>query len=225
MDDRNEATAEYRYISLADCPICSQLDEVVASYYKYGWDDQTVPLPPAAGLLGPTEDVAPNSAQAQQVKRCPHCGTYYAVEESYEYLVNGSEDETKLTRLTPDQARGLLDAGTYEFLMTHLATDLAHPDAATRRYAGKCWTSYHLERGEIAGLARYLRNADAEVVKGALFFLWQLYSAWWWQPDNPRITCIVQLKDEFQKLTQHPDESVSRAAPYIVHDLERLSKS
>ena len=52
MDDRNETAAEHRYISLADCPICSQLDEVVASYYKYGWDDQTVPLPPAAALLG-----------------------------------------------------------------------------------------------------------------------------------------------------------------------------
>ena len=109
--------------------------------------------------------------------------------------------------------------------MAHLATDLAHSDAATRRYAGRCWASYHLERGEIDGLARYLRYPDAEVVKGAAFFLWQLYSAWWWQPDNPRVACIVQLKDVFQELAQHSDESVSRAAPHIVHDLERLLKS
>jgi len=34
------------------------------------------------------------------IKRCPECGTVYLWEMEYEYLVNGSEDEITLTRLS-----------------------------------------------------------------------------------------------------------------------------
>jgi hypothetical protein len=223
MDDHPEVGTERRYLSLADCEICSQLDEVVASFTKYGWEDQDVPLPRVTARLGPTETITPYDAQLQQVRRCPVCGIYYAEEHSYEYLVNGSEEEDKLTRLTPAQACRLLDAETYEFLMSRLSLDLAHSDAATRRYAGKCWVSHHLERGEIDGIACYLQHADAEVVKGALFFLWRLLDDWWWQTDNPRIACLVSLKDVFQALTQHPDSKVSTAAPYLIQGIDRVT--
>jgi hypothetical protein len=37
------------------------------------------------------------------------CGTYYLYRSDYEYLVNGSEDEEILTRLSPDQAAPYLE--------------------------------------------------------------------------------------------------------------------
>jgi hypothetical protein len=33
--------------------------------------------------------------------QCPSCGTYYDWDFEYEYLVNGSEDDTNITRLSP----------------------------------------------------------------------------------------------------------------------------
>ena len=39
------------------------------------------------------------------------CGTYYLYRTDYEYLVNGSEDEEYLTRLTEEQAAGYLTTG------------------------------------------------------------------------------------------------------------------
>ena len=221
MDDRDTG-ARRAFIPLADCEICSQLSEVETSFYKYGWDDQTAALPSTAARLEPAEAVDTYDAERHHVKRCPTCGTYYSYDQSYEYLVNGSEDEEKLTRLTPDQARRFLDDETYAFLMAQMTANLTHADAATRRYAGQCWVSYHLERGEIDGMAHYLKHADADVAKGALFFLWRLLDDWWWQPGNPRIAAIAQLRGVFQELLQYPDQEVPKVVPYLVQRIDRL---
>jgi len=49
-------------------------------------------------------DIRPDSSWKLQLKQCPNCGAYYLYHTDYEYLVNGSEDEEHLVRLTAEQA-------------------------------------------------------------------------------------------------------------------------
>lgn len=88
----------------ASCEICSGLRPVQASFYKFGREDGDTPLPPAAGRLVPAGP-AGSDERSRQLRRCPLCGTLYSYETRYEYLVNGSEDEEELRRLTEAEAR------------------------------------------------------------------------------------------------------------------------
>lgn len=86
------------------CSICSTLADEEAAYQKYGWEEQNTQLPAAAGKLNVVKDFRPYDSRALQLKQCPECDTYYLYRTDYEYLVNGSEDEKYLTRLTTQQA-------------------------------------------------------------------------------------------------------------------------
>ena len=86
------------------CRICGHLKEVESAYQKYGWEENDTYLPAEAGRLQLIRDIRPDSSRKLQLKQCPECGTYYLYQTDYEYLVNGSEDEEHLVRLTPDQA-------------------------------------------------------------------------------------------------------------------------
>ena len=90
------------------CEICGRLSDVETSFTKYGWPDDDRPLPPEAGRLVPAEPTSGYDAERDHVRRCPICGTYYHYRWSYEYLVNGSEDEEVLRRITPEEAESLL---------------------------------------------------------------------------------------------------------------------
>jgi hypothetical protein len=92
----------------APCEICGKLGVVETSYAKYGWPEDDRPLPPQAGRLVPAEPTAGSDAERDHVRRCPLCGTYYHYRWSYEYLVNGSEDEEELRRITPEEAQSLM---------------------------------------------------------------------------------------------------------------------
>lgn len=97
----------------APCEICSQLKDVETSFYKWGWEEMDRPLPPAAQRLAPVDAQNVGDFEKRHLRVCPICGVYYLYEFSYEYLVNGSEDEEVLTRLTAAQA-ALHLAGTDE---------------------------------------------------------------------------------------------------------------
>ena len=86
------------------CSICSQLADEEAAFQKYGWEEDNTYLPAVAGRLEVIEDFKPYSSRKLQLRQCPKCGTYYRYETDYEYLVNGSEDEEFLTRLSPEEA-------------------------------------------------------------------------------------------------------------------------
>lgn len=91
------------------CAICSGLQERQCSYHKYGWEENDIDLPEAARHLTVVRDFDPNASRLLQLKQCPDCGTFYLYKTDYEYLVNGSEDEEILTRLTPEQAAEYLN--------------------------------------------------------------------------------------------------------------------
>ena len=94
-------------LSKRDCSICSNLSDKEYAMQKYGSEDNTY-LPEAATLLLVIHDYRPYGSRKKELKRCKECGTYYLYETDYEYLVNGTEDEEFLTRLTEKEVEELL---------------------------------------------------------------------------------------------------------------------
>lgn len=85
------------------CPICARIPPHCRSFTKGGETLQDT-LPPEAGRLqvvGAPFFNTDTSSSNRCLLKCPHCGTLYAWEFCYEYLVNGSEDDLELTRLAP----------------------------------------------------------------------------------------------------------------------------
>ncbi len=94
------------------CSICSQLADQEYAFQKYGREEDNTCLPAASSSLAFVKDFQPYGSRKLQLWRCPQCGTYYLYRTDYEYLVNGSEDEEYLTRLTDEQAAEYLERPT-----------------------------------------------------------------------------------------------------------------
>jgi hypothetical protein len=86
------------------CKICSNLSDQEYAFQKYGSEISNTNLPAAADRLHVVRDFQPYDSRKMQIQQCSECGTYYLYRTDYEYLVNGSEDEEFLTRLTEEQA-------------------------------------------------------------------------------------------------------------------------
>ena len=99
MDQSANDTPSYQ-----TCSICSQLSSEESAFQKYGWEENNSYLPSAANHLIVIKDFKPHSSRKLQLQQCPDCQTYYLYRTDFEFLVNGSEDEEYLTRLTADQA-------------------------------------------------------------------------------------------------------------------------
>ncbi len=95
------------------CEVCRGLKPVQTSLYKYGRDEYDTPLPPAARRLQEVV-VEGREGESRSPRFCQLCGTIYSYETRYEYLVNGSEDEEELRRLTDAEARAWLGDAVVE---------------------------------------------------------------------------------------------------------------
>lgn len=82
-----------------NCVICAQLKDIETSFYKFAAPQYDQPLPPAAAQLVVVKDLTLQDAENHHVRCCPQCGTLYRYDVSYEYHVNGSEDEERLERM------------------------------------------------------------------------------------------------------------------------------
>lgn len=88
----------------APCATCGSLPASSYALQKYGWPEDDTRLPDAAGKLVLVKDLAPHGARTRHLKRCPACGAWFLYRTDYEFLVNGSEDEEFLDRLTDAEA-------------------------------------------------------------------------------------------------------------------------
>jgi hypothetical protein len=86
------------------CGVCSSLSDTEYAYRKYGWPEHDSYLPDAAYALVIMRDFKPLSDRKMQLRQCPGCGSWFLYRSDYEYLVNGTEDEEFLTRLTEQEA-------------------------------------------------------------------------------------------------------------------------
>lgn len=59
--------------------------------------------------IKPLKDFEPYDSRKLHLQQCPECKTCYLYQTDYEYLVNGSEDEETLIRLTPAEAEEYLN--------------------------------------------------------------------------------------------------------------------
>lgn len=121
----------FYHIPMSDCPICSRLRPCETSFYKYAAPEYDRPLPEAAARLivlpaAPAEDI-----DRHHIRRCPHCAALYDYRFSYEYLVNGSEDEEILTRLDSDQAKSWRLAQAQELEMLRRSIDDLYSSAGS----------------------------------------------------------------------------------------------
>ena len=96
----------------AQCSICSGIADEESAFQKYGREEDNTYLPAVAAKLKVVRDYKPYDSRKLLLKQCPECGTYYLYRSDYEYLVNGTEDEEYLTRLSDEKAaRWLEDSG------------------------------------------------------------------------------------------------------------------
>lgn len=86
------------------CSICSELSDQEYAKQKWGWEENNTYLPAAAAQRAIVRDIRPYDSPKLQLQQCPECSCYYLYRTDYEYLVNGSEDEEHLTRLSAEQA-------------------------------------------------------------------------------------------------------------------------
>jgi tetratricopeptide (TPR) repeat protein len=90
------------------CSLCGTLLGEEYAFQKNGWPDNNTFLPSAANQLTILRDFRPHDSRLLQLRQCPECHTYYLYRTDYEFLVNGTEDEEFLTRLTNEQAQEYL---------------------------------------------------------------------------------------------------------------------
>lgn len=103
------STHDGRSGSRNNCRVCSKLSDKEYARQKYGWEENNTYLPDAASQLKEIKDFLPYGSRKSILKQCQECGTYYLYETDYEYLVNGTEDEEFLTRLSDEEAKKYLD--------------------------------------------------------------------------------------------------------------------
>src|ERR1051325_9701115 len=112
------------FIAISECEICSHLDDLETSFVKYGHEDETRLLPAEAARLVRLQDSRVSEEDRRTFQRCPVCGTFYFYKITYEYLVDGSEDEEELMRATPTEARRFLSDEEYRDLIEWMAVNV-----------------------------------------------------------------------------------------------------
>nr|MDO8114847.1 hypothetical protein [Candidatus Sigynarchaeota archaeon] len=87
------------------CSICRPIPAASSEFWK-GGETEGPGLPANSiklEIIGwPYYDDSTSSSNSC-IKRCPECGTCYQWSTEYEYLVNGSEDDIHLTRLSDEE--------------------------------------------------------------------------------------------------------------------------
>ncbi len=90
------------------CNTCGTLRSHEHASQKYGWPQNDTFLPSAFGSLVLVKELRSGGSRAHQVLQCPACEAHFEYRTDYEFLVNGSEDDEFVTRLTTAQAAALL---------------------------------------------------------------------------------------------------------------------
>ena len=91
---------------LTPCEDCGALGPYESAYAKYGRPEDDRPLPPAAARLV-TVCGWQTGGRGEELRRCASCGAWFRWQLTYEFYVNGSEEEETLTRLSEEEAAGL----------------------------------------------------------------------------------------------------------------------
>ncbi len=102
-DRGSKAPSEPPALPWQTCSICREIPDRCRAFWK-GGEKTTDTIPPAVSRLAVVGAPFYNQDTSHSnwcLLRCPQCGTCYDWDFEYEYLVNGSEDDINVTRLSP----------------------------------------------------------------------------------------------------------------------------
>jgi len=206
-------------ILISHCSICSRLGEIETSFSKYGSDDPDRLLPPEASRLVPLSPPDSYDAERHHVRRCPECGTFYRYDQSYEYLVNGSEDEEELRRLTPTEVRDRMSDSDYDHLIAFLESHRDTPHPLDRHFVAKCLTAHYLDTSNVEGITTLLRDTRIDIVKGTLFFLR------WLVVNGTPVNEMKPYEHAIHDIRTADDESLQWAVAFFTSAFSKIGKS
>lgn len=89
-----------------ECMTCGNIKNIENAFQKFGWENDNTYLPASVLRLEIVRGRV--ASRSRQIRKCPECGTYYLYENSYEFFVNGAEDEQSIKRLTDAEAKKYL---------------------------------------------------------------------------------------------------------------------
>ncbi len=167
-------TAELVIKPLSQCGICSRLPDTDYSFSKYGWPEHDVSMSPDCIHLADIDNGKTGYDERHHLLQCPECGTFYQYDYTYEYLVNGSEDEETITRLTPVRVRDRMTPEELETRMGFVPSELTNENSLAKRYAVKCLLEYSVIKTDYGKAGELLDHPDPEALEGALYFLWKM---------------------------------------------------
>lgn len=160
------------------CAICARLKNEERSFYKYDAPQYDNPLPGASQLLKPVPGVRGDRDDKDQIRVCPDCGQLYRYQASYEYHVNGSEDEELLTRLMEEETEEFNKQRVRELEKLRREIDgLGSASGSLSDYIDHGNPNEEEERQAYADMEQYtaMANAAKDLLKDQVEFLRKYY--------------------------------------------------
>jgi hypothetical protein len=182
------------YIPISKCRICKHLGEEEYGFQKYGWPDDDVFL---KGTISELKDVS----KSKGFKSCPECGTFYSYREQHEYLVEGSEEEQILIRISPTEAKEYFSKSDYERRISMFEKELTARSKKLREHAAKSLAYYYLfDSKEPKKAKAILASSDPVVQTGAFNYFYTLSeyydSGKTLKPLRPLIKELIKSSDK-----------------------------
>jgi len=147
------------------CDICGTIPERCEAFIKGGVIETH--LADSVARLEIWSQVPPGhhdysvSSSGSHLKRCPQCGAFYLYQCSYDYFVNGSEDEIIITRLNgPLQLLPALMAhtplkGREQVYRQQAAIAMEESDVQIRAMVAECRAKGRRKKQALEGLGFY----------------------------------------------------------------------
>jgi len=152
---------ENEHIGFFDCPLCSQIQDTELALAKVGSDSENTYLPLEIKKLQRFKRNEQDVADSPKVLQCPHCYTFYLYQSSYEYLINGSEVEESLKRLTPTESVEYILPVEYEARIRYFHSYLTDPDERKKSYSLCCMCFHYLYSDQISKIISLLEQQDS----------------------------------------------------------------
>jgi len=146
--------------SIFDCELCGTLSDGEYAFSKFGQEGGGTLSGMTASLV-PVESLDSLRAERHHVKRCTKCGTFYRYDTSYEYLVNGSEEEEELVRLAPIEAKDRMSPEEYLRVMREYEERADEAGPKLRFHVVKSLAMHYLAEGDSDAMKRLMgRHPD-----------------------------------------------------------------
>lgn len=191
------------YIPITKCTICKHLDEEEYGFQKCGWSDSDSYLRGAASKLK-------NVNKSKGFKRCPECGTFYSYSEQHEYLVDGSEEEQILRRISPTEAKEYFSKSNYERRIKMFKEELTARRKIVRRHAAKSLAYYYLFDSNEPKKAMDIFTSSDPVVQVGAFSYFHTLSEYY---DSGKT--LRPLRPLIKELINSPNKKTAQWATWI----------